>query len=87
MRVTEPFRVSRASRAAGLSVFGDSLIVAAAQAQSCTLLFSEDLQDGMEFDALTVRNPFTLKAAEREATYAEPSTALSRHRPRGRPRK
>ena len=40
-----------------LSVF-DALIVAAALDAGCQLLFSEDLQDGQRFGALTVENPF-----------------------------
>jgi predicted nucleic acid-binding protein len=40
-----------------LSVY-DALIVAAAQDAGCALLFSEDLQHGQRFGALTVENPF-----------------------------
>ncbi len=36
----------------------DSLIVAAAHHSECTILFSEDLQDGLDLDGLCVRNPF-----------------------------
>lgn len=36
----------------------DSLIAAAALAQDCRLLLTEDLQDGMEIDGLRVVNPF-----------------------------
>jgi predicted nucleic acid-binding protein len=36
----------------------DSLIVAAAQYAGCKLLYSEDLQHGQQFGAVTVRNPF-----------------------------
>ena len=36
----------------------DSLIVAAALQSECELLYTEDLQDGQRFEALTVRNPF-----------------------------
>lgn len=42
----------------GLS-FWDALIVAASQRQECGLLLTEDLQDGMVMDAISVRNPFT----------------------------
>jgi predicted nucleic acid-binding protein len=38
--------------------FRDALIVEAALEAGCTVLFSEDLQDGRSFGALTVRNPF-----------------------------
>jgi predicted nucleic acid-binding protein len=36
----------------------DALIVAAAQAADCRILYSEDLQHGREFDRLRVENPF-----------------------------
>jgi predicted nucleic acid-binding protein len=42
----------------GFSFF-DSLIVAAALGSSCTILYSEDLQDGQVIEGkLTIRNPF-----------------------------
>src|SRR5512143_843552 len=65
----------------------DSLVVAAAQLQDCTLLLSEDLQDGAVFGGVTVRNPFVLTVAEAAAEYGSPPAAVSRHKPRGRPRR
>jgi predicted nucleic acid-binding protein len=65
----------------------DSMIVAAAQLQDCTLLLTEDLQDGMAFGSVTVRSPFTLETREAAATYAVTRLAASTHRPRGRPRR
>ena len=41
----------------GLS-YWDSLIVAAAQLADCRYLLTEDLQDGLEADGLTVTDPF-----------------------------
>jgi predicted nucleic acid-binding protein len=42
----------------GLNVY-DAMIVSSALLAGCTLLYSEDLQDGQVFDGqLTVRNPF-----------------------------
>jgi predicted nucleic acid-binding protein len=38
--------------------FYDALIVAAAMDAGCELLYSEDLQDGRKFGAVTVQNPF-----------------------------
>jgi predicted nucleic acid-binding protein len=65
----------------------DSLIVAAAENQDCSLLLTEDLQDGMVFGGVTVRNPFVARISERAARYgAAPLPRVSRHRPRGRPR-
>lgn len=65
----------------------DSLIVAAAQLQSCSILLTEDLQNGAVFDGLTVRNPFTYEVREPAASYAAVPRMTSRHRARGRPRK
>ena len=36
----------------------DALILAAALEAGCTVLYSEDTQDGQKIDSLTVRNPF-----------------------------
>jgi predicted nucleic acid-binding protein len=36
----------------------DSLVVAAASAAECSILFSEDLQDGFELGDLRIENPF-----------------------------
>lgn len=38
--------------------FYDALIVAAAVSADCTLLFSEDLQNGRGIHGLTIQNPF-----------------------------
>ena len=38
--------------------FYDSLIVAAAIGAKCTILWTEDLQDGQKFQRLMIRNPF-----------------------------
>lgn len=65
----------------------DCLIVAAAQLQACTLLLTEDLQDGASYGGVTVRSPFTLAVSEAAASYRAMPVSTSRHRPRGRPRK
>lgn len=39
--------------------FFDALIVASALEAGCEVLYSEDLQNGRVFDALTIRNPFS----------------------------
>jgi predicted nucleic acid-binding protein len=42
----------------GLSIY-DALIVSAALLAGCTMLYSEDMQDGQIIDRqLTIRNPF-----------------------------
>jgi len=64
----------------------DSLIVGSAQAQSCTLLLTEDLQDRAVYGGVTVRNPFTLGVSEAAAEYAAPATARP-YRSRGRPKR
>lgn len=61
----------------------DSLIVAAAQAQDCSVLLTEDLQPGMRFDQVTVLNPFRSEVRESRATYA--FELRSRHAQPGRP--
>jgi predicted nucleic acid-binding protein len=65
----------------------DSLIVAAAEAQDCSLLLSEDLQDGGAYGSVTVRNPFALEANEAAASYLATQGAASRHPRRGRPKR
>jgi len=50
-------RAVQLAREHELSVY-DALIVAAAQDAGCARLFSEDLQHGRKFGALTVENPF-----------------------------
>jgi predicted nucleic acid-binding protein len=63
----------------------DSMAVAAAQLQDCAILASEDLEDGMSFGVLKVRNPFTSVLEEPPAAYLVQAEPL--HRPRGRPRR
>jgi len=66
----------------------DSLIVAAARLQHCTLLYSEDLQHGATIDGVKIVNPFITQVQEERAPYsAVMATPVSPHRPRGRPRK
>ena len=65
----------------------DALIVAAAQLQGCTLLLSDDLQDGANYGGVTVRSPFTLNVSEAVAAYRVSPVVTPRHRPPGRPRK
>jgi predicted nucleic acid-binding protein len=36
----------------------DTLVIAAAVQSDCAVLYSEDMQDGQRFGAVTVRNPF-----------------------------
>jgi predicted nucleic acid-binding protein len=65
----------------------DSLVVGAAQIQSCAVLLSEDLQDHAVYGSVTVRSPFTLGVSEVPAMYAAVPNAVGRHRPRGRPKR
>ena len=64
----------------------DSLIVAAAQAQGCALLLTEDLNDGAVFGGVTIRNPFLLGVSDGIAEYSSAPAAVRRHPQRGRPR-
>lgn len=65
----------------------DSLIVGAAQLQGCTVLLTEDLQDGGSYGGVTVRNPFTHAPDEPPSAYAVAPPATRAHPARGRPRK
>ncbi len=65
----------------------DSMIVAAAQLQECRTLLTEDLQDGMTFGTVRVRDPFLHVVEEPLAEYTVAIPARSLHRPRGRPRR
>ncbi len=66
----------------------DALIVAAAEAQGCAILLSEDLQDGASYGQVTVRDPFKHAVGnfvrEQQRVYGV-SLAVPRHRARGRP--
>jgi predicted nucleic acid-binding protein len=66
----------------GLS-WWDSLVVAAAQAQGCTVLLTEDLQDGAVYGGVAARSPFTLAVGEDAPAYR---VAAPRRRPYRRPR-
>jgi len=39
----------------------DGLIVAAAQLAGCSILYSEDMHDGLAIEGLTIRNPFAAR--------------------------
>jgi predicted nucleic acid-binding protein len=63
----------------------DALVVGAAQLQQCGLLLTEDLQDGMMFGTVTVKNPFKMRVSEPRAAYGVAMAASPRHPRRGRP--
>ena len=65
----------------------DGLIVAAARAEGCSLLLSEDLRDGAVYGGVTVRDPFRMSPSEGAARYRAEPTAQKAHRPRGRPKR
>lgn len=65
----------------------DSMVVGAAQLQDCETLLTEDLQDGMVFGTVTVRNPFAPGMHQAAAAYAPRPQAASPHRARGRPKR
>ena len=65
----------------------DSLIVAAAQLQGCSVLLTEDLQPGVMYGVVTVCSPFALSASEMPARYPAQPVARAAHPGRGRPRK
>jgi predicted nucleic acid-binding protein len=64
----------------------DCQIVAAAQSQGCSILYSEDLHHGAVYGSVRVCNPFVAQVQDTPpASYAP--ERVSPHRPRGRPRK
>ena len=65
----------------------DTLIVAAAQLQGCTVLLTEDLQDHAVYGSVTVHNPFAAGVSAATTDYSIVPAALSRHRSRGRPKR
>ena len=67
--VLDALRLSRRSR---LSVW-DALIVQAALAARCTVLFTEDLQAGQRFGELEVVNPFDDAVREPQAAWPAPA--------------
>jgi predicted nucleic acid-binding protein len=65
----------------------DSLVVAAAQLQGCSVLWTEDLQHGAQLGAVQVQNPFLPRI---EDSPRPGGVELPRRRPhpsRGRPRR
>jgi len=44
----------------GYHIF-DSLVIASALAASCSVLYTEDLQDGQNIEGLMIRNPFRIR--------------------------
>jgi predicted nucleic acid-binding protein len=64
----------------------DALIVAAAQLQNCAILYTEDMQHGAQFGSVRINNPFVTQVQEESPPEYAPKL-VSRHRPRGRPRK
>jgi len=63
----------------------DCLIVASAQLQACSVLLTEDLQDGAVFGDVTVRNPFALGVSDDLAAYVPAGLELPPYPRRGRP--
>ena len=42
----------------GTKIFLDTNIIAAAKAENCNIVYSEDLNDGQEVDGVKIVNPF-----------------------------
>lgn len=64
----------------------DCLIVSSAQQQGCSVLLTEDMQDGAVFGGVTVRNPFVLGVSDDLAVY-DVNPAEPAYPRRGRPRR
>ena len=69
----------------GLS-WWDSLIVAAAHAQGCGILLTEDLQHDADYAGVTAVSPFVARVQDASERYA-PALQVPTPRGRGRPRK
>lgn len=65
----------------------DSMIVAAAELQGCSVLLTEDLQEGFVCGSTTVVNPFATRVGEAQSGYESAAEPVSRHRRPGRPRR
>jgi predicted nucleic acid-binding protein len=65
----------------------DCLIVGSAQLQGCSVLLSEDLQDGAVLGSVTVRNPFALSVSDQLAAYQPGAVEMPSHPRRGRPKR
>lgn len=63
----------------------DCLIVASAQLQACSVLLTEDLQDGANYGGVTVRNPFALGVSDDLAAYVPAGLEPPPYPRRGRP--
>lgn len=63
----------------------DCQVVASAQLQGCSVLLTEDLQDGAAYGNVTVRNPFTLRVSDELAEYVRAGFEPPSHPRRGRP--
>lgn len=75
---TEVLRLARALQARFRLSWWDAMVVAAAQLEACDVLLTEDLQDGMRFGDLTVRDPFRLGVEEAFAAYGPPASGVQR---------
>ncbi len=65
----------------------DSLIVSAAQLQECSVLLTEDLQDGTVFGGVVVRNPFALRASDELKAHKPGGFEPPAYPRRGRPKR
>ena len=52
--------------------FWDALLLTTARRGGCSLLLSEDFQDGRVLDGVLIRNPFNLSPAELELLFQSP---------------
>ena len=80
--LTRAFEIERRFRLS----WWDCLVVAAAQLQSCSVLLTEDLQDGAILGGVTVRNPFVFGVSEYLASYLPRLPSVPAPPRRGRPR-
>lgn len=62
----------------------DAAIIVSAQRLGCALLWSEDLQDGMEFGGVRIRNPFKPEALVQEDREGYKTAEIQRRRGEGK---
>lgn len=65
----------------------DSLVVAAARLQGCSILLTEDLQHGSDFAGANVTNPFVAGGVQDTRAIYAPMITPPVRRGRGRPRR
>jgi predicted nucleic acid-binding protein len=67
---SDAHRVAAREAAAGRFSYWDAVLLRSADEAGCTVILSEDMQDGARLGGITVRNPFGAKGLSAAATAA-----------------